>query len=84
MFNGVRGIYYRELMVLKNKWIKTILASSISPMLFLIAFGYGLGRYTSVNNINYMAFLIPWAHCNEQYESKLWNFHRDQYLTILS
>ena len=59
MFNGIKGVYYRELMVLKTRWIKTVLASSISPMLFLIAFGYGLGRYTSVNNTNYMAFLIP-------------------------
>ena len=59
MFNGVKGVYYRELMVLRSRWIKTVLASSISPMLFLIAFGYGLGRYTSVNNVNYMAFLIP-------------------------
>jgi Nod factor-specific ABC transporter NodJ protein len=59
MFNGIKGVYYRELMVLKSRWIKTILSSSISPMLFLIAFGYGLGKNANINGVNYMAFLIP-------------------------
>lgn len=59
MFNGVKGVYYRELMVLKSRWIKILLSSSVSPLLFLIAFGYGVGRDASVGNINYMSFLIP-------------------------
>lgn len=57
--NGIKGVFYREMLVLKSRIVRTILASSISPLLFLLAFGYGIGRNSSVGGTNYIEFLIP-------------------------
>ncbi len=59
MFNGFRGILYRELNVFRKRAKKQILASSLSPLLFLIAFGWGFGDRVAVNGLPYITFLIP-------------------------
>lgn len=59
MFNGIRGIYLRETLILRKKLVKTLLAAAISPALFLIAFGYGVGRGAQVNGYDYLVFLLP-------------------------
>lgn len=57
--NGIKGVVYRETRVLKSRMLKTILSSSVSPLLFLLAFGYGIGRNSSINGYGYIEFLIP-------------------------
>ncbi len=57
--NGVKGIYYREFLVLYSRRWKILMSSSISPLLFLLAFGYGVGRFSNVDGVDYLAFLIP-------------------------
>lgn len=57
--HGVRGIYLRETLILRRKLVKTLLASAVSPALFLIAFGYGVGRGAQVGGVEYLAFLLP-------------------------
>lgn len=57
--NGIKGVVYRETRVLKSRILKTILSSSVSPLLFLLAFGYGIGRNSSVGEYGYIEFLIP-------------------------
>jgi ABC-type multidrug transport system permease subunit len=59
MLHGACGIYLRETLILRRKLVKTLLASAISPALFLIAFGYGVGRGTSVGDQSYLSFLLP-------------------------
>ncbi|MBU2510807.1 ABC transporter permease [bacterium] len=59
MFNGFHGVLYRELHVFSKKAKKQVLASSLSPLLFLIAFGWGFGREVTVNGLPYISFLIP-------------------------
>ena len=59
MLHGVRGIYLREILILRRKIIKTLMASAISPALFLLAFGYGVGRGAQVGGVDYLAFLLP-------------------------
>ena len=59
MFNGFIGVVYRELHVFSKKAKKQILASSLSPLLFLIAFGWGFGKEVTVNGLPYISFLIP-------------------------
>lgn len=44
---------------MRKRIFKTLLASSLSPLLFLLAFGYGVGRGADVNGVGYVAFLIP-------------------------
>jgi len=59
MLNGVRGIYLREILILRRKLVKTLLSAAVSPGLFLIAFGYGVGRDARVDGLSYLAFLLP-------------------------
>ena len=59
MLHGVRGIYLREILILRRKIIKTLMASAVSPALFLLAFGYGVGRGAQVGGVDYLAFLLP-------------------------
>ncbi len=59
MFNGLYGVLYRELHVFSKKAKKQILASSISPLLFLVAFGWGFGKDITINGLPYISFLIP-------------------------
>lgn len=57
--NGVWAVFYREVMFFKPRAIKTVLSSIVYPALFLLAFGYGLGKNAKVNGMDYIAFLIP-------------------------
>ena len=59
MFNGFRGVLYRELSVFRTRAKKQILASSLSPLLYLIAFGWSFGKGVSVDGLPYITFLIP-------------------------
>lgn len=58
-WHGVRAIYLREMLILRRKLVKTLLASAVSPALFLLAFGYGIGRGAQVGGVDYLAFLLP-------------------------
>lgn len=57
--NGVKGVLYRETQVLRSRIWKVLASSAVSPFLFLVAFGYGIGRFASVDGVNYLTFLIP-------------------------
>ncbi len=59
MFKGFHGVLYRDLNVFRKRARKQILASSVSPLLFLIAFGWGFGRDVTVGELSYLSFLIP-------------------------
>lgn len=59
MFNGIHAALYREITVYRKRAGRQLLASSVSPLLFLVAFGWGFGRDVSVGGLSYMQFLIP-------------------------
>ena len=59
MLNGFHGVLYREIHVFAKKAKKQVLASSVSPLLFLIAFGWGFGKDVTMNGLPYISFLIP-------------------------
>ncbi len=46
-------------MFLKPRLFKMMLSSVVYPALFLLAFGYGLGKNTKVGNLDYVVFLLP-------------------------
>jgi len=56
---GVWAVFYRELMFYRRRGIRTVLSAIIHPGLFLLAFGYGIGKGATVNGMNYLAFLLP-------------------------
>jgi ABC-type multidrug transport system permease subunit len=59
MLFGARGIFLREILILRRKLVKTLLAAAISPALFLLAFGFGVGRGATVGGQDYLSFLLP-------------------------
>jgi ABC-2 type transport system permease protein len=56
--NGILAIWYREYKVFLRERSRVI-SSIISPLLWLLIFGGGLGSSLSVSGINYQTFIFP-------------------------
>jgi ABC-2 type transport system permease protein len=48
-----------DLKFLSRNWYKTLATTLIAPVLYLLAFGYGLGRGVTVDGYSYLEFVIP-------------------------
>ena len=59
MIQGAFAVYYRELMILRRRLTRLVPSWSVSPLLYLVAFGYAMGRHVTVEGHTYMEFLIP-------------------------
>jgi len=59
MTKGWTAVYLREMIILKRRLAKLIPAWSVSPLLYLIAFGYAVGRHVNVGGHSYLEFLLP-------------------------
>jgi len=59
MIRGIFAVYYRELLVLKHRLSRLLPSWSVAPLLYLIAFGYGMGKHVTVDGLSYMEFLLP-------------------------
>lgn len=56
---GWTAIYYREILILRKRIFRQIASMSVMPLLYIVAFGYGLGKDVTVEGYTYMAFLLP-------------------------
>ncbi|SKC85588.1 ABC transporter permease [Maledivibacter halophilus] len=52
-------VLWREFIFFKRRFIKITSSAIMSPLLYLIAFGWGLGQNVTVEGHNYMYFIIP-------------------------
>ena len=59
MIRGWFAIYYREILILRRRWSRLLSSMSVSPLLYLIAFGYAMGNEVNIDGHTYMEFLIP-------------------------
>ncbi len=59
MLDGAYAIYYRECRILQKKLVRVVLAGAVPPFLYLMAFGFGVGKETSVGGMDYLTFLLP-------------------------
>lgn len=57
--DGVRGVLYRQLTLYARRSRRQVPASLVSPLLFLVAFGWGLGGGATVEGVPYLAYLVP-------------------------
>jgi len=55
----VYAILWADLMVLKRRIGRYLTTTLISPVLYLVAFGWGLGRGISVDGASYFEFVVP-------------------------
>jgi ABC-type multidrug transport system permease subunit len=53
------SILWADLTALKRRWPKFLITTLVSPLLYLVAFGWGLGRGMSLNGISYLEVVIP-------------------------
>ena len=53
------AVYLRELLLLKRRFKRQITGMAISPLLYLLTFGYALGRHLEVGGRDYLEFLVP-------------------------
>lgn len=59
MLNGFTAVYLREVLILKRRIKRQLLSMSVSPLLYLIAFGYAMGDTVRFDGHTYIEFLIP-------------------------
>ncbi len=59
MIRGWNAVYYREILILRRRFSRMLASMSVSPLLYLIAFGYAMGGHVQVAGHTYTEFLIP-------------------------
>lgn len=60
MFYDIFTVFWRDWIVLKRRLVKFLLSRMVAPMLYLVAFGWGLGRSIPVMGTgSYLDFLVP-------------------------
>ena len=59
MLQQIIAVYLREMRILKHRWFKQMLTMSVSPLLYVITFGFGVGGAMTVDGVPYIRFLIP-------------------------
>ncbi len=57
--HGIIAVYLREMLILKRRLKRQLSGMAISPLLYLIAFGYAMGDAVQFNGHTYLEFLIP-------------------------
>lgn len=56
---GCLAIYQRELLILRKKFWRQLASMSVGPLLYLVAFGLGMGKSLQVEGRPYLEYLIP-------------------------
>lgn len=59
MIKDVATVMWRDWIVLRRRLKKFILSRLVTPVLYLVAFGWGLGRNINLTSGSYMDFLVP-------------------------
>jgi ABC-2 type transport system permease protein len=59
VFRDIYSVLWVDLRFLRRHWLRTLATSIVNPILYLVAFGYGLGREISFEGYSYLAFVMP-------------------------
>jgi len=52
-------VFWREMLAFRRTFYKFFASRLVSPLLYLVAFGWGLGRGIRLNGYNYLDFVVP-------------------------
>lgn len=58
-FYDMYTVFWRDWLVLDRRLGKFILSRMVTPILYLVAFGWGLGRGIQMNGGSYLDFIVP-------------------------
>jgi len=56
---GFYTIFWREMLSIRKKFVKFFAGSLVMPALYLVTFGWGLGRGMNVQGLGYLVFVLP-------------------------
>jgi len=59
VFRDIYSVLWVDLRFLRRHWLRTLVTSLVNPLLYLVAFGYGLGSGISFGDVSYLAFVMP-------------------------
>jgi ABC-2 type transport system permease protein len=60
VFRDIYSVVWVDLRFLRRHWRRTLATSLVNPLLYLVAFGYGLGQGITVEGYgSYLAFVMP-------------------------
>ncbi len=57
--SDISSVLYADLRNLRRHLRSLVATSLIQPLLYLVAFGYGLGQGVNIGGVSYLAFVIP-------------------------
>jgi ABC-2 type transport system permease protein len=57
--NDIYSVLWVDLRNMRRHWRSTVATSLVLPLLYLVAFGYGLGRGINLDGVSYLAFVVP-------------------------
>ncbi|MEM2816189.1 MAG: ABC transporter permease [Candidatus Bathyarchaeia archaeon] len=59
LLSDIYAVFWADLRVLKRRASRTLATTLVNPVLYLLAFGYGLGRGISFEGYSYLDFVVP-------------------------
>jgi len=59
VLTDIYAVLWVDLRFLRRHWLRTLATSLVNPILYLVAFGYGLGSGISFDGYDYLAFVMP-------------------------
>ena len=59
MLEDIATVFWRDWIVLRRRLGTFIFSRMITPVLYLVAFGWGVGRSVQVSQGNYLDFIVP-------------------------
>ena len=59
VFRDIYSVLWVDLRFLRRHWLRTLVTSLVNPILYLVAFGYGLGQGISFEGYSYLDFVMP-------------------------
>ncbi|MGD6932693.1 MAG: ABC transporter permease [Candidatus Bathyarchaeia archaeon] len=59
VLSDIYSVFWVDLRNMRRHWRSTVVSSLVLPLLYLVAFGYGLGRDVNVGEVSYLAFVVP-------------------------
>ena len=59
MIKAALAVYMREMLILKRRIAKQIPSWAVAPLLYMVAFGYAVGKSVEVGGHSYLEFLLP-------------------------
>ena len=59
MLQDIGTVFWRDWLVLRQRMKTFIFSRMVTPILYLVAFGWGLGRNVQVEGGSYLDFIVP-------------------------